>query len=92
MENNKNVDIKEINEKIEKESAFIDLLVLEINKVIIGQINPNNCIQSRRKESYLRCIDCRDYCLSIYTFWLFATSILSFIWYNFLNFINDFFF
>lgn len=37
MENNKNVDIKEINEKIEKESAFIDLLVLEINKVIIGQ-------------------------------------------------------
>jgi MoxR-like ATPase len=37
MENNKNVDIKEINEKIEKESAFIDLLVLEINKVIVGQ-------------------------------------------------------
>ena len=37
MENNKNVDIKEINEMIEKESAFIDLLVLEINKVIVGQ-------------------------------------------------------
>ena len=37
MENNKNVDIKEINERIEKESAFIDLLVLEINKVIVGQ-------------------------------------------------------
>lgn len=37
MENNKNIDIKEINEKIQKESAFIDLLVLEINKVIIGQ-------------------------------------------------------
>ena len=35
MENNKNVDIKEINERIEKESAFIDLLVLEINKVIV---------------------------------------------------------
>jgi len=31
------VDIKTINEKIEKESAFIDLLMLEINKVIVGQ-------------------------------------------------------
>jgi MoxR-like ATPase len=37
MENNKNIDIKEINEKIQKESAFIDLLELEINKVIVGQ-------------------------------------------------------
>ncbi|MCH1547579.1 MAG: MoxR family ATPase [Flavobacteriaceae bacterium] len=35
MENN--IDIKEINEKIEKESAFIDLLTFELNKVIIGQ-------------------------------------------------------
>jgi MoxR-like ATPase len=34
---NKTVDIKAINEKIEKESAFVDLLTLEINKVIIGQ-------------------------------------------------------
>jgi MoxR-like ATPase len=34
---NKTVDIKAINEKIEKESAFVDLLILEINKVIIGQ-------------------------------------------------------
>ena len=34
---NKVVDIKAINEKIEKESAFVDLLTLEINKVIIGQ-------------------------------------------------------
>tara|TARA_B100001175_G_scaffold297450_1_gene287182 strand:+ start:2233 stop:3240 length:1008 start_codon:yes stop_codon:yes gene_type:complete len=34
---NKAIDIKAINEKIEKESAFIDLLTLEINKVIIGQ-------------------------------------------------------
>ena len=33
----KPVDIKAINEKIEKESAFIDLLTLEINKMIIGQ-------------------------------------------------------
>ena len=33
----KNVDIKIINEKIEKESAFVDLLTMEINKVIVGQ-------------------------------------------------------
>ena len=32
-----NVDIKALNERIEKESAFIDLLTQEINKVIIGQ-------------------------------------------------------
>ena len=31
------IDIKAINEKIEKQSAFIDLLTLEINKVIVGQ-------------------------------------------------------
>mgnify|MGYP003326405927 CR=1 FL=1 len=37
MEDKKPVDIKEINEKIKKESAFIDLLMLEINKVIVGQ-------------------------------------------------------
>ena len=30
-------EIKEINEKIQAESAFIDLLNLEMNKVIIGQ-------------------------------------------------------
>jgi MoxR-like ATPase len=33
----KKVDIKKINEKIKKESAFIDLLTFEINKVIVGQ-------------------------------------------------------
>jgi MoxR-like ATPase len=32
-----NYDIKTINEKIQKESAFVDLLTLEINKVIVGQ-------------------------------------------------------
>ncbi len=32
-----NYDIKAINEKIQKESAFVDLLTMEINKVIIGQ-------------------------------------------------------
>jgi MoxR-like ATPase len=34
---NANVDIRAINEKIEKESAFVDLLHMEMNKVIIGQ-------------------------------------------------------
>ena len=34
---NLNIDIKSINEKIEKESSFIDLLTLEINKIIVGQ-------------------------------------------------------
>tara|TARA_B100000795_G_scaffold95325_1_gene69907 strand:- start:4657 stop:5646 length:990 start_codon:yes stop_codon:yes gene_type:complete len=31
------VDVRAINEKIERESAFIDILTLEMNKVIIGQ-------------------------------------------------------
>ncbi len=31
------MDIRELNEKIEKESAFIDLIVREMDKVIIGQ-------------------------------------------------------
>ena len=34
---NAGVDIRAINEKIEKESAFVDLLSLEMNKVIVGQ-------------------------------------------------------
>jgi len=34
---NKSIDIKAINDKIEKESAFVDLLTLEMNKVIVGQ-------------------------------------------------------
>lgn len=37
MEGNTTVDISAVNEKIEKESAFIDLLRQEINKVIVGQ-------------------------------------------------------
>lgn len=32
-----NVDIKELNEKIEKESSFVEALTLEVGKVIIGQ-------------------------------------------------------
>ena len=31
------VDIKALNERIEKESAFVDILTLEMNKVIVGQ-------------------------------------------------------
>lgn len=37
MEETGTIDIKTINEKIEKESAFVDLLILEMNKVIVGQ-------------------------------------------------------
>ena len=40
MENtSENIDIKALNDKIASESAFIDLLLLEINKVIVGQKN-----------------------------------------------------
>ena len=38
-EQNTTVDIRAINEKIEKESAFIDLLKSEMKKVIVGQKN-----------------------------------------------------
>lgn len=37
MEESGTIDIKSINEKIEKESAFVDLLMMEMNKVIVGQ-------------------------------------------------------
>lgn len=37
MEETSTVDIKSINEKIEKESAFVDLLTMEMSKVIVGQ-------------------------------------------------------
>uniref|UniRef100_UPI0040491CF6 AAA family ATPase n=1 Tax=Flavobacterium sp. TaxID=239 RepID=UPI0040491CF6 len=36
-ENSTTIDIRAINEKIEKESAFVDLLTMEMNKVIVGQ-------------------------------------------------------
>ena len=36
-ENSTTIDIRAINEKIERESAFVDLLTMEMNKVIIGQ-------------------------------------------------------
>ncbi|MDD5570953.1 MAG: MoxR family ATPase [Bacteroidales bacterium] len=31
------IDIKELNERIQRESAFVDILTMEMNKVIIGQ-------------------------------------------------------
>jgi len=31
------VDIRSINEKIERESAVVDILTSEMNKVIVGQ-------------------------------------------------------
>ena len=34
-----NADIKELNEKINKESAIVDIIMLEMNKVIVGQKN-----------------------------------------------------
>jgi len=37
IEDTSTIDIKAINEKIERESAFVDLLTREMNKVIIGQ-------------------------------------------------------
>jgi MoxR-like ATPase len=37
IEQQMNVDVRAINEKIERESAFIDVLTLEMNKVIVGQ-------------------------------------------------------
>jgi len=34
---NQEIDIKELNERIQKESSFVDLINIEMNKVIIGQ-------------------------------------------------------
>lgn len=34
---NHTVDIKELNERIQRESSFIDMITMEMNKVIIGQ-------------------------------------------------------
>ena len=35
MDTTSNVGIKELNDKINKESAFIDMLMMEMNKVIV---------------------------------------------------------
>lgn len=37
MDTNTSIDISQINEKIERESVFIDVLTREMNKVIVGQ-------------------------------------------------------
>jgi MoxR-like ATPase len=37
MDMNQKVDIKELNERIQKESSFVDMVSMEMNKVIIGQ-------------------------------------------------------
>lgn len=37
MENTATVDIRELNARIEKESAFVDILNIEMRKVIVGQ-------------------------------------------------------
>ncbi|MCY1718722.1 MoxR family ATPase [Prolixibacteraceae bacterium Z1-6] len=34
---NQTVDIKELNERIQKESSFVDMITMEMNKVIVGQ-------------------------------------------------------
>ena len=34
---NQAVDIKELNERIQRESSFVDMVTMEMNKVIIGQ-------------------------------------------------------
>ena len=31
------VNIKELNDRIQKESAFVDIITMEMNKVIVGQ-------------------------------------------------------
>ena len=44
MEQRTTVDISKINEKIERESAFINILTAEMNKVIIGQKHMVNAL------------------------------------------------
>ncbi|MBW2998428.1 AAA family ATPase, partial [Candidatus Woesearchaeota archaeon] len=34
---NETVDVKELNDRIEKESSFVDMIKMEMGKVIIGQ-------------------------------------------------------
>ncbi|GET23385.1 AAA family ATPase [Prolixibacter denitrificans] len=34
---NQSVDIKELNERIQQESSFVDMITMEMNKVIVGQ-------------------------------------------------------
>ena len=34
---NETVDVKELNDRIEKESSFVDMIKMEMGKVIVGQ-------------------------------------------------------
>ena len=34
---NQAIDIRELNERIQQESSFVDLITMEMNKVIVGQ-------------------------------------------------------
>ena len=33
------INIKELNDRIQRESSFVDILTMEMNKVIVGQKN-----------------------------------------------------
>ena len=56
------VNIKELNDRIQKESAFVDMLSLEMGKVIIGQkqLVENTYTQVRPERSFtlLEDVDC----------------------------------
>jgi len=45
-----NVDIRALNEKIQRESSFVDLVTMEMDKVIIGQKH-----MTERTHSFRRC-------------------------------------
>ena len=47
MDTTSNVGIKELNDKINKESAFIDMLMMEMNKVIVGQKHMTESLLNR---------------------------------------------
>ena len=51
-----NTDIKELNEKINKESAIIDIIMLEMNKVIVGQKNMTRDSRSKKRNKYVKLI------------------------------------
>ena len=38
------VDIKELNDRIQRESSFVDLITMEMNKVIVGQKHLTECL------------------------------------------------
>ena len=51
-ETNKNVDLGKKDELIKKESAFVDLLSMEINKKIIGQKHDDSFLHVTDFEIY----------------------------------------